>query len=447
MIGVFAVTCLVLTAVNVVNGPRMTGFAIDSRNVVSHANQRLVIDTNQPLAEIAPEQLTIVPDTPVTVQTQGDSIVVVFPRPLAYGTDYHVTFTDVIGISRDRPSTFAVDFHTDEPPLLYLARSPAEGGTKPADRIVRTHVGSPETTLAFQAPYIQSFVPLDDGELAVVTVNDNLSSTLSLVDPNGDAAALTLPSAGTVRELRSAPEQNLLGFRFSSAPGVPGRQYDNTLFLFDLKRGVANPVAGLDGSPLQAVNWGFMPGRAELVAQLYDTTLLLIDPLGSGSPIPLGQFPNLDAFAPDGLRIAVSDQNSQYVLDLSQGTENAIEPQLVDGTTPYTGELHFLSDGTGIVQRLAEFDTATGKVRQYLSLERDGESRILYEPASSNENVIGFAISPNDQYLAIRIIPNSDTQLSDGYPVDPQATTVTTLFIDIEAGVLRRSVVGFDVSW
>jgi len=177
----------------------------------------------------------------------------------------------------------------------------------------------------------------------------------------------------------------------------------------------------------------------------------LIDPRTDDTPIPIGQFPNLNGFAPDGLRIAVSDQTSQYILDLSTGTEAAIVPQDVAGTTPYTAELRFLTGGEGYVQRVAEFDQASGKVKQYLTLVTGDPaaptSRVVYEPTLADETIVGFSISPNDQYLAIQTVPNSQTQVSDNYPVDPQATTATTIFVDLASGATTRSVVGIDVTW
>ncbi|TFC55529.1 MULTISPECIES: hypothetical protein [unclassified Cryobacterium] len=448
------VLCLALVAVNVLNGPRLTGFQVDTSAVVTTANQRLVLDTNQQLAEVSTDQITVSPAGVLDVQTRNDSIVIVFPQPLAYDTEYTVTVNDVTGPFADRSSDLAVSFRTDEAPLYLLSRSPAQPNepTKAPDRIVRTTVGSAETSVAFSAPYIQSFVPVGD-ELVVVTLTEDLTNTLSLVDRDGRAAELTMPGTGTVHDLQASPSSSTIGFRFTSAAGAGGHVYDNTLFLLDLTRGTVDTVTGLDGEPVQAIAWGFMANRAEVVAQLFDTTLLLIDPRAGTEtvPIPIGQFPNLNAFAPDGLRIAVSDQDRQYILDLSTGAEAAIVPQDVAGTTPYTAELRFLTGGEGYVQRVAEFDQATGRVGQSLILVTGDPAtpttRVVYEPVLPNETIVGFAISPNDQYLAIQTVPNSQTQVTDGYPVDPQATTATTLFVDLSTGAITRSIVGIDATW
>jgi hypothetical protein len=444
--------CLGLVAVNVLNGPRLTGSTVDTTAVVSQANQRLILETNQQLVEVSPDQVSISPASPVQVQTTNDTVVIVFTQPLAYDTAYSVSVAGVTGPFPDKASDLSVSFHTDEAPLYVLNRAPALAGsdTKTPDRIIRTSVGSAETSTAYQAPYIQSFVPLGD-ELVVATVADDLSNRLSLVGADGTAAELSLPGTGTVLDLQASTVSSTVGFRFSSLPGAAGQVYDNTLFLLDLTRGTVDTVDGLNGDPVQAITWGFMARRAEIVVQLFDTTLLLIDPTTEGDPIPIGQFPSLTAFAPDGLRIAVADQTSQYVLDLSRGTEETIVPSNVAGTTPYTAELRFLTGGEGYVQRVAEFDQSTGRVRQYLTLvtgEPGQETSVLvYEPVLENETILGFSISPNDQYLAIQTVPNSATQVSDGYPVDAQATTATTVFVDLDSGTITRSIVGIDAIW
>jgi hypothetical protein len=444
--------CLALVAVNVLNGPRLTGSSVDTTAVVTKANQRLVLETNQQLNEVSADQVTVTPSSAVQVQTSNDSIVIVFSQPLDYNTEYTVGVSGVTGPFRERVSTLSASFRTGESPVYVLSRAPASPGdtTKAPDRIVRTTVGSAESTEVFAAPYIQSFVPSGEG-LVVVTLADDLSNRLSLVDGEGKAAELTLPGTGTVHDLQISSVSATVGFRFSSVPGAAGATYDNTLFLLDLTKGSLSTIEGLDNAPVQAITWGFMTNRAEIVAQLFDTTLLLINPATDAAPIPIGQFPNLNAFAPDGVRIAVSDQDRQYVLDLSTGTEDAIVPQDVAGTTPYTAELRFLTGGEGYVQRVAEFDQGTGRVRQYLTLvtgESGSESsRVVYEPTLPNETIVGFGLSPNDQYLAIQTVPNSDTQVSDDYPVDPQATTATLLFVNLDTGALTRSIVGMDATW
>ncbi|TFC81011.1 hypothetical protein E3O45_01340 [Cryobacterium sp. TMS1-20-1] len=466
LVGGLVVACFTLVAVNLMSGPRLTSVDVDTTAVVSAANQRLVLATNRQLVEVTPDQVDIAPATDFQVTTSGNSVVISFPQPLAYNTDYAVSVRGVTGAAVDRQSSFSTEFSTSEPSLYYLSRAaPSVGADARAlDRILRTTVGSTETSVAFATANIQEFVPMGT-ELAVVTVNDDLANALYRVDADGTAEVLNLPGVGLVHDLQAAPGQSLVGFRFTSAADAAGPRYDNVLFILDLRTNASTPVADLNGDPLSVTTWGFMANRADIVAQQYDSTMLLINPIDQSGgnplenepeldpPVPLGQFANLTAFAPDGVRIAVSDRDGQYVLDLSQGTESAIVPQSVAGTTRYTAELRFLAGGDGdtetdrYVQRVAEFDPATGAVRQYLSLVAGGETRTVYAPASALETIVGFEISPNDQYLAVQVVPNRDSELSDGYPENAQATDATTLFVNVATGELRRSVLGFDATW
>ena len=55
------VLCLALVAVNLLNGPRLTGSDVDTSAVVTAANQRLVLETNQQLTEVSADQVTVSP--------------------------------------------------------------------------------------------------------------------------------------------------------------------------------------------------------------------------------------------------------------------------------------------------------------------------------------------------------------------------------------------------
>ena len=466
LVGSLLITCLALVTVNLISGPRLTSVEVDTTAVVSAANQRLVLATNRQLAAVTPDQVSISPATDFHVTTSDGAVVISFDRPLAYATTYEVSVRGVTGLAVNRQSVLSAEFSTAEPSLYYLNRAavPVGDENRGVDRILRTTVGSTETTVAFASANIQQFVAMGS-ELAVVSTSADPSqgekaSALYRVGDDGTAEVLNLPGVGLVHDLQAAPGQSLLGFRFTSAADAPGPLYENVLFVLDLRTNVSTPVSDLVGEPLNVTTWGFLSGRSDIVAQQYDSTLLLINPLDQSggnplenepefeAPVPLGQFVELTAFAPDGVRVAVSGREGRYVLDLSQGTESAIVPQIVPGTTQYTAGLRFLAGSErGYVQRVAEFDPETGSARQYLSLVEDGLTRTVYAPASALETIVGFTLSPNDQYLAVQVVPNRDSESSDGYPVNAQATDATTLFVNLATGAVRRSVLGFDATW
>ncbi|TFB69856.1 hypothetical protein [Cryobacterium sp. Hz9] len=78
---------------------------------------------------------------------------------------------------------------------------------------------------------------------------------------------------------------------------------------------------------------------------------------------------------------------------------------------------------------------------------QDAEVRTVHLPASATETIVGFELSPHDQYLSVHIMPNRETDASDGYPVNAQTRDATTLFVNVASGEVRRSVLGFDATW
>ena len=452
--------CLALVAANLLSGPRLTGVDVDTEAVVSSANARLVLKTNRQLTPVTARQVRIRPATPFRVEASASSVVITFSQPLAYSTDFEISVRRITGSAVHRESTLSARFRTGEPMMHYLNRAAptVEAGVVTNDRILRTTIGAAETSVVFATPNIQQFVPIGN-EFAVIAAHGDDANALYRVSADGAASRLNLPGVGVVHDLQASPGQSLLGFRFTSAVDAVGPRYENVLFVLDLSTNVATAVPDQNGDPLSVTTWGFMPKRADIVAQRYDSTLLLINPIDqSGAnplekkpqrdpPVPLGQFATLTAFAPDGVRIAVSDRDGAYVLDLAQGTESVIAAQSVPGTTQYTSQLRFLTGKEGYVQRMTQFDVANSTGRQRISLVQDGTERTIYSPTSAAETIVDFEISPNDQYLAVQIVPNRETAASDHYPVNAQARDATTLFIEIATGQVRRSVVGFGATW
>ena len=189
LVGGLLLACLVLVAVNLLSGPRLTGVDVDTTAVVSSANARLVLSTNRQLVEVAPEQVSIEPNAVFQVTTSANSVVISFTEPLAYNTDYAVSVRGIMGFAVDRQSTLSAAFSTSEPSLYYLNRAApaADASTRGADRILRTTTGSANTDVVFASANIQQFVPIGS-ELAVVTVNADLANALYRVGTDGTAS-------------------------------------------------------------------------------------------------------------------------------------------------------------------------------------------------------------------------------------------------------------------
>ena len=75
------------------------------------------------------------------------------------------------------------------------------------------------------------------------------------------------------------------------------------------------------------------------------------------------------------------------------------------------------------------------------------QSRLLYRTVDDRGSIGDFSVSPNDQYVAVEVVPDVGTSVTDGRAVDPQSSDVTTVFVDIASGAIVKSVAGFSVQW
>jgi hypothetical protein len=144
----------------------------------------------------------------------------------------------------------------------------------------------------------------------------------------------------------------------------------------------------------------------------------------------------------------VSDVFGKIAFSLADGTEARIPSLPIAGASTYGGDVVLLGRGTARVQQVAVFDSVTGgKFQSYLVYEKGTTSRVLYQTKDDAGSIENFSISPNGQFVAVNVIPDYANSVSDGYPVNAQSTSISTIFIDIASGAIVRSVEGFDESW
>lgn len=460
--GGLAILCIGLLGLTVSQGPHVTKVDVSPENLVANVNQRMIFDANQQITTVEESQVHIAPQARFQVQTANDTVTLVFPDRLLYNTEYRVSIDDVTGFSADQPSEFTATFTTGERPFFYLMRGAtvtrADGTPgKEYDEIITTGVRSTDNRVVYSAPYIQDFAVVGDS-LAVVLLEEDRSNSLVMVRSDGDTVdALTLPGPGMVKDLQAAPEAGLLGFRFTSSSDASEPRFESGLFLIDLATAVAEPVLGVDGEPIKTSQWGFLPGRSALLAQAFDSSVLLLDPVKQAIPVPLGHFSAIDAFALDGTRVAVSDEGNRQVLDLRDGsltdvadTDTVLSTRATtprDGSEVYPAEVRFLASEDAFIEQVSYFDPVTGEPDQYVAERRGGEQRLIYEPRLPHELLRHVVVSPNDQYLAITMVPDTTSSVSDNYPVNSEPSSVTTLIVDRVTGEVVRSVVGFGIRW
>ena len=58
-----------------------------------------------------------------------------------------------------------------------------------------------------------------------------------------------------------------------------------------------------------------------------------------------------------------------------------------------------------------------------------------------------FAVSPNDQFVAVEVTPSVTDAEPDGRRVNGRPTSITTVIVDIETGAVVRTLEGFSPVW
>lgn len=448
-VAILAVLCAAFVMLDNSQGPKLASASVDTSQVVRQADQQLRLFSNQTLARVTAPQITISPATPFTVQSQGQVIAVQFSRRLRYSQRYSVRVTGVTSNFQNQPSTMRYSFTTAAASIYYLDRAnPAVPG-QVLDDIIRTGVHGSAQKIIYSARHIQQF-SVFPAALAVVTLNDDHTDSLSLVSIKNPTQVehLILPTFGTIEKMQASPDAGILGFVFSSAGESADPEFSSDLMTVDLTAAhTVVPVLGLDSKPLSVLDWSFLSGTTSVVAQASDQSVLLIDPKNPRGSTPLGIYSTFDGSGPDGKSIVVADGTSPIRYQISNGKTTRLKTHPASDSNTYSGELQLVGDGTASVQQVAIFDASTGRYTSSLIYQAGETTRILFGGKNYQGRINSFSVSPNGQYLAVDAVPDYATSVSDGYYFDPQATSITTEFIDITTGEVMRSVAGFDESW
>jgi hypothetical protein len=385
---------------------------------------------------VKPADVKITPATDFSVTTSGAVVAVQFDRPLRVDAHYVVEVTDVTNRVEDRGSTLKYSFVTGAPPLYYLDRGDS------ADEIVRTSVAGNERTVVYSAPGIQNFAILGTSAVVSTDVGDGTSALALVSFDDGGIEPLGLPVPGTIEKLQTSSDSNTLGFTFSSVDGA----FADTLLTLNLDAGRdIVPATALDGSRLDAANWMFLREGVSVVAQdLDDDSLLLID-TATGTKLPLGTVSSLESVSTDGTTLGVTNPFGPVVLTLADLDDTEFAASPIDGTTPFPGE--FQSTRDGVVQHVVLVDYETDVFENLLVFDDGETSRELFRTVDDAGSIGRISVSPNDQFVAVEVVPNVESSVSDGRAVDPRSTSVTTVFVSIETGAVVKSVAGFAVQW
>lgn len=424
-------------------GPKLSSAIVDPARVTEQAGQQLRLFANQPLGEVTPDQVTVTPAADVSVTVQGDLMIVQFEQRLRFGTEYLVEVRDVSAPSRDATSTFTHRFTTAQAGVLYLDRG------DDVDEVLRAPLdgeGRGEVVLA--APGIQHIAPIEN-VVVVARDADDGTSVLESVAADGGVQPLTLPEGVRVDRLIVPPSGTVLGMVLTTVePESSELPLDSALAIVDLAgQGIASIVPGLDGEPITTLNAAFLPDAVTLIVHAFDQSLLRVELTEPPLALPVGQIPEMYALSTDGTRITGSDAFGGVVVDLATGDESRLDPSLVEGELAFGGQA-ILTSTELRVQKVAIADVVTGAVRVVLVADDgSGVARVLLRTIDDRGSIGDFTISPNDQYVAVEVIPSVEDAVPDGRPVNGRATSVTTVIIDIASGTVVRTLEGFSPIW
>jgi hypothetical protein len=443
-VGVLAAVALLLGVVGSLQGPRLSATAFDAAAATERGGQRLVLTFDQPIDPVDAAQVRITPDAQVELATDGRVLTVRFAAALRFDAQYRVE-VEATGAGTGRTATATYEVITPTATVTALVRDP-EG----PDRIERRTLGGDSPEVLVSADRIQEYALLPDAVAYVELVADDSAALRIAPLSTPTVVDIGLPGPGSVTRLDSSGRSGLIGYTFTSALGPDlAAEYVAVLFVFDPldPTGLPRPVLGLDGLPLQVIDWTFVPGTTSLIAQAFDTTLLLVDALGEADPIPLGQHTELRGFLPSTTALVVADPTSGATIDLATGETRTLElPE--SGVAPGAYETDLIVLGpTSYVQVVASPISAQDPFRfvfEVIAVDDDGARRI-YLPPDDDAVIREICVSPNGQYLAVSISDRGGR--SDDYPAVPSFEGVSTYIVDIAGGTSAGGVTGFALNW
>jgi len=446
---ILALLATTLALVNAHVGPRVSGVQANPAVLVTRAGQKVVIQSDQVLAQRSADGITIEPQIDFDASVVGDTIEVRFASMLHYGTDYTIRVPEAVSAYTGTTAVLETTVSTSDPYVYTLLRETRTGddGAKLPDTVRRQPLSSPaESEAVLSAPFIQEYA-VTTSLLAAVLLEETTAAVQIANSDGGETYTLPLPSAGSVRQLRGSGVSDLLGFSFSGE--IAGEAVENILFLYDNSdgSGVPEPLVGLDGEPLTVSDWTFVPGTTSLVAQTYDQSLYLIDALSDGAPVPLGQHGEMRGFLPGGDTLIVNDPDGEVALDLASGESEALAlPEAAADIGGYPGEIVLLDESLDYLQMFTTpLDEASSTYESSIALVTAEGTRVVHSPAAEGTRIRDFCVSPNGQYLAVETAPADSTL--DNYPVVGGYSQMSTFFVDIATGEASRGAYGFLPDW
>jgi hypothetical protein len=424
--------------VSLTQGPRVTEVQVDPAQAIESSGSRVILTANQALAAVDPEQVTVEPDVPFTVDAAGRGVGIRFTVPLDDATEYTVTVAGVTGAGGGPESDLTTTFTTPDSTLFLLKRD-ADGD----DKIFSTDLTGKQAVPVFAADRINDFRATST-QLVVTTEEDDGSRLLVMNRDGSEVRELPLPGEGFVGSIQVSERGGLVGYNYSDRELSDTEGRASVLVTQSLNDSEAEPeIIEVGGAEASVFSWQFVPDSAAVLFIDFDGGLALVDRSSDTGVQSLGLAANIQGIS-RGTYTAIVERldNTVVELNLADGSEQplaASEPDYGIATTitPYPG-------GTlrHIVQR-DEGGIPTGQA--IIRVDEAGAATPLIE-VGSTDSILQACASPSGQYAAVVIAPDMTDNPYDEMLLPLPRNTETHL-LDLRTGDEIVALTGFDPSW
>lgn len=428
-------------AVSLGQGPRISEVQADPASAIEVAGSRVILTMNQSLEAVDPDQVSVTPDVPFTVDAVGRSVGVRFGVPLDDDTEYTVTVRDARAQGGGPVTDLTTSFRTPPAEVFLLQRDP-DGD----DTVFRSGIDGEEAVAVFSAPVIDDFRATST-RLVVATVEDDVSSVHAMDRDGGDATELALPGEGIVQGLQVSQRGDLAGYTYSD-PG--GQGHASVLFTAELGDPTAEPRAiEVGGEPVSVDRWRFVPDSSALLMIDFDGELILTDPESDADPTMLGGAVLIDAIQ-RGTYTAIVErvQEGVVALDLTTGEEAPlVEPEtdlgLLGAVTPVPPGPE--TRGGTVRQYQQMVDPTQPGSQKLVHVADDGATRELFE-VDAEDALLQACVSPSGRYVAALVAPSI---IDNPYDIGthPVPRDLETHIVELDTAEPVSVLRGFDISW
>ncbi|CAI7629112.1 unnamed protein product [Penicillium discolor] len=420
VVGVLVLVGTGLGIVSLLQGPRVTDVQVDAAQAIESSGSRVILTANQPLSAIDPEQVTVEPSVPFTVDAAGRGVGVRFTVPLDDDTTYTVTVAGVTGAGGGPAADLTTSFETPSSSIFLLRRDP-DGD----DIIFRTDLTGENAQPVFSHPRIDDFRATSTQ--LVAAVEDDDQSRMLVMDRDGsDQRELPLPGEGySDREL-------------SDTEGRASVLVTQSLSGDDEPR-----IIEVGDEEVSVFVWQFVPDSAAALFIDFDGALSLVDQSADTGVQSLGLATTIQGISRGTYTAIVERLDGSVVeLDLADGSEEPLAPSEPDygsatSITPFPG---------GTLRHVVARDEGGLPVGQaVIRVDDSGAATPLVE-VSAADSILQACASPSGQYAAVVIAPDMADNAYDGMLL-PLPEELETHLIDMKTGDEIVALTGFDASW